>query len=481
MESLGGENEPMVRAHVAGELHQAESDISALQKAGKQVPSTLHHRRAILQEGHEQAQAGIPATGMEASVARIRETAMMPIKAQRAITRRGGDMQAPVAGEFYPGRHDIGKAIGDLSFGKDTEKSYRMQIASPVLSARTSPQIEVRAAAGMAAVMRGAPEIGVTLGHQAARYLSEGMRGSQNRPPVEAGKYSLEDLAKHRPDAAALVLQHGAVSQGLVDSKLDIEEASASKQEQMQALGGRSGSRLHLPPGLEMPTAAFVSGLGNVGWPKGGRAIERFHTDPSEFGDFAQHKIPSYTWNISQAGQLAEGTHHFLGALTHGDKWFAAHPEAEEHIRKASAHPAWHDPTSTIDVWSGRIASGLPYHVSRALDENTNPENIMKFAGVKGLSGVKRESGRAIGKASDLGYLYGEEAHRQAGAAMSVKLPGGGRVAMPGHIAQSLSWFGGQSQEYAADIKSGAKTLTPTSAEDPRGLNPLQFPKMWKG
>jgi hypothetical protein len=52
---------------------------------------------------------------------------------------------------------------------------------------------------------------------------------------------------------------------------------------------------------------------------------------------------------------------------------------------------------------------------------------------------------------------------------------------MPGHIAQSLSWFGGQSQEYAADIKSGAKTLTPTSAEDPRGLNPLQFPKMWKG
>ena len=274
-----------------------------------------------------------------------------------------------------------------------------------------------------------------------------------------------------------MLLQHGAVQSGIV-VPTGKDEPTAAKIAQQQALSGRGGAKIHIPGLLEAPAGAFVSGYGITGHPKGGRALERFHADPGEFGGFDYHKIPSYTWNIHNAAQtaMANGTHHFLGALAHGDKWFAMHPGAEGHIRRAMAHPAWNDPTSTIDVWSGRAASGLPYHVSRALGERTNPEDIMGYLGM-GSHKFKRQPG-GLGKASDIGYLYGEEAHRQAGAGMRVKLPSGGHAAMPGHVAQSLSWYGIQALEYPGKIKSGEKTLVPSSMRDPRSLNPLRAPRV---
>ncbi len=474
VESLGGggANAPKVRATVAQSLETARGEIEGLKSAGKTVPAKKYRQLAVLREAHTQA-ADLPATGMEASVAEVKRTAMMPVNAVRAHARKTGDLLPVSAGEFYPERHKIGQAIGDKAFGKGSEESYRLQVASPVLSARMSPEKEVRAAAGMAGVLAGGHEIGMTIGHKAARYLSEGLRGSGSRPPIEAGTYSFADVAKSHPHIASLLLQHGANQAGIVvPTGKDIP--TQAKLQQREALSGQSGASVHIPDILEAPTGAFVSGYGITGHPKGARALERFHADPGDFGNFDFHKIPSYTWNIQGGGQLAQGTHHFLGALAHGDKWFQLHPEAEGHIRKAAANPRWNDPTSTIDVWSGRAASGLPYHVARGLGENTNPEDIMSFAGA-GKFG--RQKG-GLGKTSDLGYLYGEEAHRQAGAQMSVRLPSGGRVAMPGHIAQSLSWYGVQSLEYPGKMKSGEKTLVPTSMRDTKSLNPLRMPRI---
>jgi hypothetical protein len=475
VESLGagGSNADLVRSTVHHELNTARGEIQALEAAKKSVPSRKYHQLATLRSGAAAAE-DLPTTGMEQSVKSIKDTAMLPVRAVREHAKKTGDVLPVSAGEFYPERHKIGKAIGDKAFGKGSEESYRLQVASPVLSARMSPEKEVRAAAGMAGVLSGGHEIGMTIGHKAARYLSEGgLRGSKGRPPIEAGTYNFADISRTRPDVASLLLQHGANQSGIV-LPTGKDEPTKAKLEQREALSGQSGAHIHIPDLLEAPTAAFVSGYGITGHPKGARALERFHADPSSFGGFDFHKIPSYTWNIQGGGALGQGTHHFLGALAHGDKWFQLHPEAEGHIRKAMAHPAWSDPTSTIDVWSGRAASGLPYHVARSLGERTNPEDLMNFAGAGKFS---RQPG-GLGKTSDLGYLYGEEAHRRAGQQMSVKLPSGGRVAMPGHIAQSLSWYGVQSLEYPGKMKSGEKTLVPTSMRDPHSLNPLRMPRI---
>jgi hypothetical protein len=477
VESLGGggSNAGKVRQTIATNLTTASGEIRDLESAGKSVPAKKYRQLAVLKKGHEEAQS-LPATGMEASVKTIKDTAMMPVKAVRAHAKETGEMLGVSAGEFYPERSRIGEAIGSKVFGKGSEESYRLQVASPTLSARMAPQKEVAAAAGMASVIKGGGEIGIDIGHTAARYLSHEFRGAGGRPPVEAGSYSFDEIARSHPHVASMLLQHGANASGLV-VPTGKQEQTEAKKAQVQALSGQSGARVHIPDLLEAPTAAFVSGYGITGHPKGARALARFHSDPESFGGFDFHKIPSYTWNINNAQSISKGTHHFLGALAHGDRWFAAHPDAEDHIRRASAHPAWNDPTSTIDVWSGRAASGLPYHVARSLGEVTNPEDIMGFAGA-GKHRFSRQPG-GLGKASDLGYLYGEEAHRRAGAAMSVRLPGGGRVAMPGHIAQSLSWYGVQAQEYPGKIKSGEKTLVPKNARDPRGLNPLRMPMTW--
>ena len=458
MQGLGGDRGEHIRSHIGGALSEMDQQISGM----RSVPGKLRQQREVLSRGMEAA-SDIGPTGMDASVARIKEAAMLPVRAQRKVTQRGGaEMQSPLAGKYYPERHNVGKEIGEQTFGKGSEGAFRSMLATPTLSARTPPQVEIAGGAGLAAVMRDSSEIGINLGHHSARYLNQELRGSRGSPEIPEGPHSLAQLAATHPQAAALLLQHGATQSGLVVPKANAEKMSAGKQARDLALG--TDAKVSIPRGLEEPTAAFISSLGNTGFPKGGRAMARFLGDPSDYGRGEFHKIPSYTWNIHQAGSdvMQQGTHHFLGALTHGNDWFAAHPDAEHHIRRAMDHPAWHDPTSTQDVWAGRLASGLHPHVAMALGEATNPENIMGFNGLKGL---RKAPGHALGKASDLGYLYQEEAHRRAGQALSVRLPGGGKAHAPGSVVQSLAWYGVQAQAFPEQVRGGSRaqrTLTPT-------------------
>jgi hypothetical protein len=474
VESLGTPSgHELVRQTIAQETTKTTGEIARLEAGRESVPSKLRKRQTLLHEAASEAR-GLPATGMEQSVRRVTETAMAPIKAVRAHAKETGTLLPVVAGQFYPERARIGKAIGERTFGRGSEESQRLQVASPILSARMAPEKEVRAAAGMAGTIRAGGEIGMTVGHTAAAYLSKKF---SDRPPIESGTYGFDDIARRHPEAAAMLLQHGTTQAGIVVPSTKPSEWTSAKREQQEALTGYGGAQVHIPELHREATGAFVSGYGITGHPKGARALERFHADPESFGDFALHKIPSYTWNIHNASAISSGTHHFLGALAHGDKWFHLHPEAEGHIRRAMSHPAWSDPTSTIDVWSGRVASGLPYKTAAALGERTNPEDIMGFLGVKG---VKRQTG-GLGKASDLGYLYGEEAHRQAGAGMQVKLPSGGRVSAPPHVVQSLSWYGIQGEANPEALRTGAKTMAPKSMRDPRGLNTLTMPRTFGG
>ena len=476
-EGLGAGGGEAIRQHIAS----AAEEMGASMAGMKSVPGKLRQQHEVLTRGLAAA-SDIGETGMDASIARIKAAAMLPIQAQRKITQRGGDLEAPSAGDYYAQRHNIGKTIGEHTFGAGTEGAARSMLAVPTLSSRTPPQIEVAGGAGLSAIMKGMGEIGVTLGPHSARYLNEEMRGRNKNVEIPEGPQSLGSIARVDPQAAALLLQHGASQHDIVNSKqTNPEKLSKGKQARDAAM--QSDARISLPPGLHEPTGAFISSLGVTGFSKGGRSIARFLGAPSDYGGSDFHKIPSYTWNIHQAGSdvMQKGTHHYLGALTHGDRWFQAHPDAETHIRNAMAHPAWSDPTSTQDVWAGRLASGLHPHVAMALGENTNPENMMAFAG---LSGVKKAKGHPLGKTSDLGYLYQEEAHRRAGAALSVKLPSGGRATAPGHVVQSLAWFGVQGQAFPEMLKGSrgqpaARTFTPSSMSDPRGLNPLTLPKMW--
>jgi len=459
---------PEFAAGMHAELEQHRSEVEGLKGRGQSVPSKKYKRMDVLRKGIEES-SSIPETGMAASVGRIKETAMAPVRAVRAHAKKTGEMVAPMAGEFYPTRAKIGKGIAEATFGAGSEEALRHTLASPALSARMGPQKEVEAAAGMATVLHRGKDIGIHVEPHVANALG-----------IEAGRTHFGRLAATHPQAAALLLQHGVRSSGLIVGK---GEEGRPQQESVSARSRRemleSGAKVNIPEHLEEPAKAFVSGYGITGFPKGGRALAQFHADPGAFGGQEYHKIPSYTWNILHGAELAEGTHHFLGALAHGDQWFAKHPQAEGKIRKAAASPHWNDPTTTVDVWSGRAAAGLPYHVARGLGEATNPENIMGMAGLKGLS---KPRGSPVGGAGapTLGYLWGEEAHRRAGAGMHVRLPGGGRVSAPAHVAQSLSWYGVQAQEYPGKIKSGEKTLVPHSAGDPRSLNPLQFPQVWR-
>lgn len=461
------ERGPEFQGQIHAELERHRTEVAGMKASGTPVPVSKYKRMDILRKAHEES-VSIPETGMEASVGRIKETAMAPVRAVRAHARKTGEMAVPLAGEYFGARSRIGRGIAEETFGAGTEASLRHQMASPVLSARMGPQKEVEAAAGLASVLKHGSEIGMHIEPHVAASLG-----------IPGGRTNFASLAARHPKAAALLLQHGARQSGLVvpQSASGIpqgEGATARSRREML----ESGAKVHIPEDLAAPTRAFVRGYGITGYPKGGRALAQFHADPGAFGGQEYHKIPSYTWNILHGEDVAAGTHHFLGAMAHGQKWFEAHPQAESKIRKATAHPTWSDPTTTVDVWSGRAASGLPYHVARGLGEHTNPEDIMGFAGLKGL---RKPPGTAMGGAgaSNLGYLWGEEAHRQVGESLRVRLPGGGHVAAPAHVAQSLSWYGIQAQEYPGKIKSGEKTLVPRRASDPRGLNPLQFPKVW--
>lgn len=467
----GGENAQAVHAAVTGDLEKLTKKMAGM----KSIPGKLQQQHEVLTRGAEHL-ADIGPTGMDESVKSIRNAAMLPIKAARAVTRRGGPAEAPLAGEYYTARHNVGRIIGEHTFGKGSEGAERTMLASPTLSARTPPQKEVMGGAGLAATMRDAEEIGVSLGPTAISYINERLRGTSNYNPLEEGTHSLAHVAREHPQAAALLLQHGAAQAGLVVPKPQKEEKlSASKIDRDQSLA--VDARLHIPRGSEGPVAALVSSAGNVGFPKIGRAIQRFNADPNDFGESDFHKINSYGWNIHAARhpEIQHGVYHTLGAITHGDRWFAEHPDAEHHIRKAMAHPAWHDPTSTQDVWAARLGSGLPVHVAQALGERTNPEHIMAFGGLGGI----RRTQRGLGNAADLGYLYDEEAHRKAAWSLSAQLPGGGRVHMPAPVVQSLSWFGVQALADPESVRSGEKTLTPSSSNDPRSLNPLHLPSMW--
>ena len=181
MESLGGSQAEQVRATVHEELGAATAKIGALEAAGTSVPSRAYRQLHVLKQGAIEAQS-LPSTGMEASVSQIKRTAMMPVKAVREHAKRTGEMVGVGAGEFYPERAKIGRQIGEKVFGKGTEEAYRLQVASPVLSARMAPQKEVNAAAGMAQVLKGGEEIGMSIGHTAAKYLSHEFRGSSSAP-----------------------------------------------------------------------------------------------------------------------------------------------------------------------------------------------------------------------------------------------------------------------------------------------------------
>jgi hypothetical protein len=328
----------------------------------------------------------------------------------------------------------------------------------------------------MGAILRGGEDIRFNLDERAAHFLSTQLKGATSLPPIEHGRTNMRKLVQTHPDAATLLLQHGATKSGIIIPKGKPERMSASKRARDEALSG--GAHIEIPDELAEPTRAFLGSLGVSGYPKGARAMSRFYSDPNDFGGFDFHKIPSYTWNIDEAGSsaIAKGTHHFLGALAHGDRWFAAHPDAESHIRRAMSHPAWSDPTSTIDAWAARTSSGLPFGVANALGEGVNPEEIMKTAN---MAVTKRGGGFALGNRQDVGYLYDEEAHRQAGQSMKVRLPGGGHASAPAPTTQSLSWFGVQGEAYPEQVRSGEKTLVPRSMSDPRGLNTLRLPKTW--
>jgi hypothetical protein len=481
---------PQLRTTVESELGRAHASIAKSREEGKVPTPTQHERLEVTQRAVEHVQSGVPATGMEASVKAIHTAAMAPIHAARKLARgASGQMPDIFAGLYYPMRRKIGEKIGNYTFGKGTRESAGIQLAGPEFSARTPPPVEVRGQAGLAGVMQGGGEIGVHLSHQLADFLNKPgvVKGGQNHPPVEAGQTDFATLARHNPPTAAMLLGHGAKVAGITkgEKEGDVNVMSANKLARDAAM--REGSQIEIPDIMHPAVQALIGASGQGGYPKVSRAMQLFHSNPEEFGGGDMHKVGSYTWNIHEASNDHErGLRHFLGALTHGDRWFALHPEAEGHIRRAASKSSWHDPTSTMDVWSGRLASGLPMDVSRSLIQPgtgggdkgfTNPE---MFGGFVGMGGTQKPKGHPLGKAPDLGYLYQEEAHRQAAQKMSIRLPGGGRVHAPASAVQSLSWFGAQALAEPTAFKTGQKTLVPSSMGDKAGLNPLSAPPMFR-
>ena len=477
---------PQLHEVVHSEHLRAQQSIARSQQEGKVPTPTQHERLEVTGRALEKVQGGLGETGMGPSVSSVSRAAMAPIQAARKEYKRTGKMVNIFAGMYYPMRRRIGEKIGNYTFGKGSRESAGVQLAGPEFSARTPPPIEVRGQAGLAGVMQGGGEIGVHLSHQLADYLNKPgvVKGGQDFPPVTHGQTDFLTLARHNPPTAAMLLGHGYnVSRG------GSRERKMSENKLARDMAMAEGARIEIPDIMHPAVKALMGASGQGGYPKVSRAMQLFHSNPEEFGGGAMHKVGSYTWNIHEADPHHEkGLHHFLGALTYGDHWFAMHPEAEAHIRRASAQPAWHDPTSTMDMWSGRLSSGLDMDVARSLtvpgdkggDKGyTNPELFMHLAG---LGGTRAPQGHPLGKASDLGYLYQEEAHRQAAQKMSVKLPGGGRVRAPASAVQSLSWFGAQAlaEPTAFGPGPGHKTLVPQTMGDPAGLNPLSAPPMYR-
>lgn len=430
---------------------------------------------------------------MENSIARVQQTAMSPIHAVREHFNQTGEMLPVSAGEFYGKRHAIGQALTQHYFS-DPERQLRAELATPEWSARTTPQQEVTGASGMLAVLRQGKHIKMSVNQDLANLFNTPEKqggwkgGAGGATPMQAGDYTLESLSRRHPQAASILMQHKAREEKLVppsNTKGYEPDRLAIVQNRNAVLS--AGATVDLPDSLRDPTRAMVSSLGAVGFPKAARSMTRFNTEPEEFGGGTFHKIPSYTWNIHQHDEvMAKGTHHFLGVLAHGDKWLEANPDAHAALAQAREHKAWTDPTSTIDVWSGRVASGLPMqglktgafgkiskNPEQATKDATNPESLLKG------SGIKRTGGARYGSPGDMGYFYGEEAHRQAAQDMSINVKGLGRMNAPAHVVQSLSWYGVQAEENAHQVRMGNVNMTPHGMEDSTGLNSLQFPQVF--
>lgn len=464
---------PQFKEAMASDFDQQIEKVSAGSKGPKSQAKLESLRTA------KEQIASMPETGMEASVDRIHETAMAPVKAVQEHAAKTGELLPVHAGGFYPERRRIGEKIADEVFGAGTDESLRHQLASPEFSARMSPMQEVRGAAGMAHVLNAADSIKVGIKRGAADMINEAVKGgSGGSEPLKPGNYKFDDLAQEHPNAAALLLGHHVKAKGIVTASAtgnDYKDSGAQERAQQRRVTLSENSSLILPPGLETAAGAMVRGYGIVGFPKGARAMSRYYGEAGDWGGSDFHKIPTYKWNIHNADdEVAAATHHFLGALAHGDKWFDHNPEGIDILKRANNSPRWNDPSSTQDVWSAKAASGLPYEIARSLGERTNPEEIMRTANYAQL-GVKRPRGSRYGSPGDIGYLFGEEAHRQAASRISVNVPGVGKMTPPPHVVQSMSWFGVQGEENREAVASGARTMAPRSGSDPKSLNPMQF------
>ena len=456
-------------------------------KGIKQDPRGMTPARQTRMENLEGALSdlsGHPKSAMEAGINRVTETAMAPVEAVRAHRRATGEMLPVAAGEFYGARHDIGRRMTEHYFPGDRESQVRAELATPEWSARTTPQQEVGGASGMLAMLKHGEHVNVSVGPQLADLFNTPEReggwkgGHGGEGAMQPGNYNFTELARNHPQAAMIMMQHHVKETGLVVPAKSVytPERLAVTQARQNVI--RSSGRVDLPEELHTAAAAMISGLGQTGFPKGARSMTRFFSDPTEFGGHQFHKIPSYTHNIhTHDPVMAAGTHHFLGVLAHGNDWLKEHPEGVEALKAAKAHPAWNDPTSTMDVWSGRVASGIPFHaVGYMGKEATNPEEIMKGAALP-----RRTGGQRYGSPQDMGYFWGEEAHRQAASNITINPRGTGigRMSLPPHVGQSLSWYGVQAEENAHQIRQGNRTMAPRSMRDPRSLNSLQFPEVY--
>lgn len=484
MSDLHAEMRPKMEEHLSSRISDIRSNPAKLTPAKRTELSSLESAADEL--------SSLPSDPMEAAVQRVTRTADMPVQAVREHRKRTGEMRGVVAGEFYGTRHDIGNELAESYFpgSSNEDKRLRSVLATPEWSARTSPQAEVEGASGMLALLKHGEHIGVEISPEVANLLntqpvkddpstSLGYKGRHGgATDIEPGTVNFARLAERHPQAAAIMIQHHARESGLVSP---VDEKTYTDPNRLAVMQGRqeilqAGAKIHLPDELEGAAAATVQGMGQVGFSKAGRSIRRFHTDPSEFEGGDQHKIGSYTWNNLNHDQLmAAGTHHMLGVVAHGKDWLQENPEATEILRAARAHPAWSDPTTTVDVHSGRVVTGLPTEALSVMGkEGSNPDKLLAGRGMP-----RQRRAEPLGRPKDAGYLWGEEAHRQAGYNRAKRIPGVGLVRTPPHVEQSMSWFGVQAEQNAHDIETGKRTMAPRSMQDPESLNSLRSPEIY--
>jgi hypothetical protein len=487
MGQMHAENAPAIDLKLSADINALKTTLE-----GKKGPSAARQTHIESLEGAREGLARMPSDPMEAAVGRVTETASMSVSAARDYGKQNKTLVPVYPGEFYGNRHEAGKAIAEHEFPKDPDRQLRAQLATPPLSAMTGPTQELAGGSGLMHMLN--PKHGgrtvITIRGEAADFLNSPEKSKENpnaigihgghggRVPIKPGEYSFSELSEKHPNAAALILQHHVKGKGIVTP-----QKSKYTPERLEVTQRRSGilaahTRLELPEDLYGAAGETVSGFGTGGFPKGATAMKVYYGGAGAYGDSETHKIPSYTWNIMNADSVMKaGTHHFLGVLAHGKKWLDQHPEGHAALAAVKSHPAWHDPTSTIDVWSGKVASGIPYHAVPHLEmfgkkRDVRPEDLM----IGGMP--KREGGSRYGSPKDMGYFWGEEAHRLASKNFSINVPGVGRMNAPPHVVQSLSWYGVQAEDNPHSVKTGKRSLVPTSLGDPRSLNVMQFPQL---